>query len=77
MVEQFGSAPPNLEARAAGTALRREFATMFSAMGGTHLQVGKWYPFQDSLEPATFETLAAIKGALDPRRLVNPGSLGL
>jgi hypothetical protein len=46
-------------------------------MGGIHLQVGKWYPFRDSLEPATFETLGAIKGALDPHRLVNPGSLGL
>ena len=77
LVEQFGGVPPNLEARAAGTALRRELAALFSAMGGIHLQVGKWYPFRDSVEPSTFQTLAAIKGELDPRRLINPGSLGL
>ena len=77
MVAQFGSAPPNPEACAAGTGLRRELAQTFSAMGGIHLQVGKWYPLKESLDPGTFETLAALKGALDPRHLVNPGSLGL
>lgn len=77
MVAQFGAVPPNLEARAAGTGLRREIARTLSAMGGTHLQVGKWYPFRESVETATFETLSAVKGALDPRRLINPGSLGL
>ncbi len=76
-VAKFGSVPPNLEARAAGTALRREIALLMSSLGGTHLQVGKWYPYRDSLEPATYETVAAVKHAFDPRRLVNPGSLGL
>ena len=33
LVEQFGGVAPNPEARAAGTALRRELAALFSAMG--------------------------------------------
>ena len=77
LVAQFGAVPANPEARAAGTGLRREIALTLSALGGTHLQVGKWYPYRESLEAASYETVAAVKGALDPKRLVNPGSLGL
>lgn len=77
VVAKFGSVPPNPEARAAGTGLRREIATTLSAMGGTHLQIGRWYPFRQSIETATFETLGAVKSAIDPRNLINPGSLGL
>jgi FAD/FMN-containing dehydrogenase len=46
-------------------------------MGGIHLQIGRTYPWADSLDPAARALVGRIKQAVDPTRRMNPGSLGL
>jgi FAD/FMN-containing dehydrogenase len=65
------------ETEALVSALRNEIIAVFSDMAGTHLQIGKVYPYREGREAATWKLLEAIKNAVDPRRLVNPKSLGL
>jgi len=48
-----------------------------ASLGGASWQVARDYPFQSLLAPETWGLLEAVKGALDPRGLMNPGSLGL
>ncbi len=67
----------NAESSAAMTALRLGLAELFMQKGCVHVQIGKFYRYKDGREPATFALLQSIKTALDPRGLVNPGSLGL
>lgn len=71
------NAPADPEARAAALALRRELARRYDELGAVHLQIGKWYDYESWLEPSLRETLGAVKDALDPGGLINPGSLGL
>ncbi len=56
---------------------RKELTAIMTAHGCGHVQIGKHYPYRETRAPATYALLAAIKRALDPRQLVNPGSLGL
>ncbi|MES2860198.1 MAG: FAD-binding oxidoreductase [Pseudomonadota bacterium] len=53
------------------------FKAIFRRHGCTHVQIARSYPWAETLEPATLNLLTAIKDAVDPRRLVNRGSLGL
>jgi FAD/FMN-containing dehydrogenase len=50
---------------------------MFMRNGCAHLQIGKTYPYRDGRAPETWALLEGLKKQLDPRGLVNPGSLGL
>ena len=68
---------PNPEARAHVAALRAELVALLSSLGAAHLQVGKAYRYREGLRPEAFQLVAALKRAVDPRGLVNPGSLGL
>ena len=77
LLARWGANPPRPEAREAALRLRRDLADTLTAFGSTHLQIGKFYDFEGSLEPATFAVLEQLKAALDPARIVNPGSLGL
>jgi D-lactate dehydrogenase (cytochrome) len=52
-----------------------EFSRQF---GGIHLQIGKFYPYEDKLiNPTSWELIQALKETLDPDGLMNPGVLGL
>jgi FAD/FMN-containing dehydrogenase len=75
--ERFASIPADLEVRGEGLRLRREASDVFARLGGVQLQIGRYYDFESVLQPSTWDTLGAIKHALDPQGLVNPGSLGL
>lgn len=68
---------PNPEAAALVSELRRELIDTFSALGAVHLQVGKTYPYREGRRPETWRLVEAIKQAVDPERLMNPGTLGL
>lgn len=57
--------------------LRAELTALFSAMGAVHMQIGKSYPYRETRQPETFALLQAIKHAVDPSMLMNPGALGL
>ena len=45
--------------------------------GAVHVQIGQAYDLLGTREPQVAALLRQIKQALDPQRLVNPGSLGL
>jgi hypothetical protein len=66
----------NPAARAVVARLRGELADMFAARGATSFQIGKFYRYRASLDPATLAVLDALKHQFDPRGLMNPGVLG-
>lgn len=57
--------------------LKRAIVDLFHAHDAIHFQIGRTYPYRDSLDPAADALLLAIKRQVDPRGLMNPGSLGL
>ncbi len=66
---------PNPPARALVERLRAELVTLFAARGAASNQIGKTYPFFESLEPATAALLSKLKAAVDPEYAMNAGSL--
>lgn len=46
-------------------------------MGTVHMQIGRTYRYLDGLDPAALALLKSVKTQLDPKGLMNPGSLGL
>jgi D-lactate dehydrogenase (cytochrome) len=45
-------------------------------MGGIHIQIGKYYAYETNMDPQRWQVLQALKSALDPDNLINPGALG-
>jgi FAD/FMN-containing dehydrogenase len=64
-------------AAAAMRALRDDLTRFWMAHGCAHLQIGKTYRYLESRQPPVRTLIEQLKAALDPRGLVNPGSLGL
>jgi len=75
--QRYANRTANPTARAAAHAIRAELAAAMRAAGGWHLQVGKYYPFASEIDAETKRFLAAIKQTVDPKGLMNPGSLNL
>ena len=71
------SYPPNPAAYAAVHCLRTELASCFMKNGAVSFQVGKFYPYQQGLDPSAAHLLGSLKQMLDPGGRMNPGSLGL
>ncbi|NVE95652.1 FAD-binding oxidoreductase [Altererythrobacter lutimaris] len=69
--------PDNPEANALVMELRRKVIDIFHARGAIHLQIARSYPLKESHQPEAWNILAALKHQVDPRGLMNPGSLGL
>jgi len=69
--------PANEEARLAVAELRRGTQELYASLGGVSWQVARDYPFKEILQPNTWALLSGIKKAVDPKGLMNPGSLGL
>jgi FAD/FMN-containing dehydrogenase len=57
--------------------VRGRLTALFLDLGAAHLQIGKTYRYREGRDPATWKLLEAVKAAVDPRGLMNPGSLGL
>ncbi len=71
----FGEADPaTIEAL---RTVRRAVGQMFMKNGCAHLQIGKSYPYKEGRAPETWALLKGIKDIVDPKGLINPGSLGL
>lgn len=68
---------PNPEASALVQQLRAEIIAAFQRLGAIHLQIARTYPLKASHDPAIWALLTAMKRQLDPKNLMNPGSLGL
>lgn len=54
-----------------------DLARIFMDHGAVNQQLGKFYPYREALNKETWAMLEGIKGVVDPKRLMNPGSLGL
>lgn len=71
------AAPDNPEANYLVLELRRQVIAIFQEMGAIHLQIARSYPLKESHDAAAWDVIAALKRQVDPKGLMNPGSLGL
>jgi D-lactate dehydrogenase (cytochrome) len=69
--------PASPEAGALADQLKRDIVAVYAAHEAAHFQIGRAYPYLDRLDPAAQALLRAVKAALDPQGLMNPGVLGL
>ena len=69
--------PPNTKGRALVEELRQKLIALFAEFGAASNQLGKTYPYLEALRPESAELAVAVKRALDPRGVMNPGALGL
>ena len=67
----------NPQARALVEEMRKVLVQVFADLGAASNQIGKTYPYLDSLEPAGRRLVEALKAAVDPQGRMNPGGLGL
>lgn len=76
--EKWKDIPANEARRAVALGLRDELRDLFDRQGGLHLQIGKYYPYTEIMNNESLpRVINGVKDLLDPKRLVNPGSLGL
>jgi D-lactate dehydrogenase (cytochrome) len=68
---------PNPAARRAVHDARNELLRLFADVGAASNQIGRTYPYLDSLLPGTRALLERLKAAVDPMGQLNPGALGL
>jgi hypothetical protein len=69
--------PANPAAFTAVHSLRSDLANCFVKHGAVSFQLGKFYPYQQGLDPSAAHLLGSLKKLLDPQGRMNPGSLGL
>lgn len=77
VVKPWRGRAANEATRAAVVELRNATQDLYVSLGGINWQVARDYPYKSVLEPSTWALLTAIKAAVDPAGLMNPGSLGL
>jgi FAD/FMN-containing dehydrogenase len=68
---------PNPDATAVVERARDGVISICARLGCGHFQIGRCYPYRASRDPASWALLEALKQALDPARVLNPGGLGL
>ncbi len=57
--------------------LKQSIVDLFFEHGAAHFQIARTYRYRDSLSCEADTLLGSIKAQVDPRNLMNPGSLGL
>lgn len=68
---------PNPAAREVVMKVREEIVQVFAEFGAASNQIGRTYPYASILRKESRDLLEAIKEAVDPQRLINPGAIGL
>lgn len=56
---------------------RQAVVEVFTRYGAAHFQVGRTYPLTQTRSAPALALLKAVKSALDPDGIINPGALGL
>lgn len=74
---KLGRFPANPDAHALVARLRSALVGIFRDLDAAHLQVARAYPLAEASNSTAWELLRAVKRAVDPDNLMNPGSLGL
>ena len=69
--------PADPDARRLVAELREATMALFRDQGAVSNQLGRSYPFLETLEPDTAALLRDLKQLLDPQGIMNPGVLGL
>lgn len=69
--------PANAASTALVAELRAGVVAEFQKLGAVHLQIARTYPLKDGHSPASWDLLKSLKAKVDPKGLMNPGSLGL
>ncbi len=68
---------PAPDARALVMQVRSELIALFRDLGVASNQIGRTYPYASALRPEARTLLEALKRAVDPQGLMNPGALEL
>ncbi len=77
VLARFERPAANPAARELVANLRIVLVNLFAELGAASNQIGKTYPYLQSLEPRTARLLEELKNVVDPGRAMNPGGLGL
>ena len=76
--EKWKSIPADEEKREVALKLRDGLRDLYDENGCCHLQLGKYYPYQELIDNEPLKNLLEdLKKVLDPDGRMNPGSLGL
>ena len=76
--EKWKDIPADEEKRHVALKLREGLRDLYDQHGCCHLQIGKYYPYQEMMSnDALRKLLHGVKDVVDPERQINPGSLGL
>ena len=71
------AAAPDPDARRLAHGVRDAMSEAMADAGGTHLQIGRHYRYFEDLPTGMRDLLRAVKSAMDPDNILNPGVLGL
>ncbi len=71
------SLPDDPQATAVVVQARARLMALFQRFGCGHFQIGRTYPYRASRDAASWQLVEAVKAAVDPAALLNPGVLGL
>lgn len=69
--------PAAPDARAVVMEVRAELIALFADLGAASNQIGRTYPYASVLRPEARGLIEALKRAVDPQGLMNPGALEL
>lgn len=69
--------PAHAEAAAYVDRLKQDLIALYAEHGAAHFQIGRAYPYLPRLGAPARALVQALKTALDPQGLMNPGALGL
>jgi D-lactate dehydrogenase (cytochrome) len=76
-VRRFGATPSNEAGRALAYRLRANLIATMDAANAGHFQIGRTYAKRPGVPPAARGSWVELKQRFDPRRIMNPGALGL